>query len=81
MAGHSKAQIVSAIKAAFEKKQLPDLENGAMAFMMAKSAYLGVTQPRLAMQKIKDVLTSQRALERADAVGKVDSHKVSQRSP
>jgi hypothetical protein len=40
MVGHSKAQIVSAIKAAFEKKQLPDLENGAMAFMMSKSAYL-----------------------------------------
>jgi hypothetical protein len=40
MAGHSKAQIVSALTAAFEMKQLPDLENGAMAFMMSKSAYL-----------------------------------------
>jgi hypothetical protein len=40
MAGHSKAEIVSAIKAAFENKQLPDLENGGMAFMMSKSAYL-----------------------------------------
>lgn len=40
MAGHSKAEIVSAIKAAFANKQLPDLENGAMAFMMSKSAYL-----------------------------------------
>jgi hypothetical protein len=40
MAGHSKAQILSALKAAFEKKQLPDLESGAMAFMMSKSAYL-----------------------------------------
>jgi hypothetical protein len=40
MAGHSKAQIVSAIKAAFANQQLPDLENGAMAFMMSKSAYL-----------------------------------------
>jgi hypothetical protein len=40
MAGHSKAEIVSAIKAAFDNKQLPDLENGAMAFMMSKSAYL-----------------------------------------
>jgi hypothetical protein len=27
MAGHSKAEIVSAIKAAFDNKQLPDLEN------------------------------------------------------
>ena len=40
MAGHSKAEIVSAIKTAFDNKQLPDLENGAMAFMMSKSAYL-----------------------------------------
>ena len=31
---------MSAIKAAFDNKQLPDLENGAMAFMMSKSAYL-----------------------------------------
>lgn len=40
MAGRSKAEIVSAIKAAFEKKQLPDLESGAMAYMMSKSSYL-----------------------------------------
>lgn len=40
MAGRSKAEIVSALKSAFEMKQLPDLENGAMAFMMSKSAYL-----------------------------------------
>ncbi len=40
MAGHSKAEIVSGIKAAFENKQLPNLESGAMAYMMSKSAYL-----------------------------------------
>jgi len=40
MAGHSKAEILSALKAAFEKKQLPDLEAGSFAFMMSKSAYL-----------------------------------------
>ncbi|HYM77122.1 MAG TPA: hypothetical protein VE377_14205 [Candidatus Dormibacteraeota bacterium] len=40
MAGHSKAEIVSAVKAAFENKQLPDLESGAMDYMMSKSAYL-----------------------------------------
>ena len=40
MAGHSKAEIVSAIKTAFEKQQLPKLESGAMAYMMSKSAYL-----------------------------------------
>ncbi|HTS05430.1 MAG TPA: hypothetical protein VMP68_07595 [Candidatus Eisenbacteria bacterium] len=40
MAGRPKEEIVSAIKAAFEKKRLPELENGAMAYMMSKSAYL-----------------------------------------
>jgi hypothetical protein len=40
MAGRSKAEILSAIKAAFEKKQLPSLEGGAMTYMMSKSAYL-----------------------------------------
>jgi len=40
MAGRSKAEIVSALKAAYEKKQLPDLESGAMDYMMSKSAYL-----------------------------------------
>ena len=40
MAGRSKAEIVSAIKAAFQNKQLPNLESGAMAYMMSKSAYL-----------------------------------------
>jgi len=40
MAGHSKAEIVSALKAAFDHKQLPGLESGNMVFMMSKSAYL-----------------------------------------
>ena len=40
MAGRSKAEIVSSVKAAFEKKQLPSLESGAMSYMMSKSAYL-----------------------------------------
>ena len=40
MAGRSKAEILSATKAAFENKQLPDIENGAMDYMMSKSAYL-----------------------------------------
>ena len=40
MAGRSKAEIVSALKAAFDNKQVPDLENGNMVFMMSKSAYL-----------------------------------------
>lgn len=40
MAGRSKAEIVSAVKAAYENKQLPDLESGAMDYMMSKSSYL-----------------------------------------
>ena len=40
MAGRSKAEMVSALKAAFEKKQLPSLESGAMDYMMSKSSYL-----------------------------------------
>lgn len=40
MAGRSKAEILSAIKVAFENRQLPDLESGAMTYMMSKSAYL-----------------------------------------
>lgn len=40
MAGRSKAEMVSALKTAYEKKQLPSLEGGAMDYMMSKSAYL-----------------------------------------
>jgi len=40
MAGRSQAEMVSAIKVAFQNKQLPNLESGAMAYMMSKSAYL-----------------------------------------
>ncbi len=40
MAGRSKAEIVSAVKAAYQSKQLPDLESGAMDYMMSKSSYL-----------------------------------------
>jgi len=40
MAGRSKAEIVLTVKAAFQKKQLPDLESGAMDYMMSKSSYL-----------------------------------------
>src|SRR5262252_5316853 len=40
MAGRSKAEILSALKAAFENRQLPDLQSGAMDYMMSKSSYL-----------------------------------------
>lgn len=40
MAGRSKAEMLSAVKAAYANKQLPDLENGAMDYMMSKASYL-----------------------------------------
>ena len=40
MAGRSKAEVLSAVKAAFENKQVPPLESGAMDYMMSKTAYL-----------------------------------------
>jgi hypothetical protein len=40
MTGRTKAEIVSALEAAFKNKQLPDVESGNMVFMMSKSAYL-----------------------------------------
>jgi hypothetical protein len=40
MAGRSKAEMISALKAAYAKKQLPDIESGAMDYMMSKSSYL-----------------------------------------
>jgi hypothetical protein len=41
LAGRSKAQMSEAIKAAFDKKELPMLEPGSMSYMMSKQAYLG----------------------------------------
>jgi hypothetical protein len=40
LAGKSKAQIIDALKAAYEKKELPLLEPGAMSYMMSKDQYL-----------------------------------------
>jgi hypothetical protein len=40
MDGRSKEEILSALKVAFEKKQIPDLESGAMCYMMSKPSYL-----------------------------------------
>jgi hypothetical protein len=40
LAGHSRVEVIAAIKAAFEKKELPALEPGAVSYMMAKSSYL-----------------------------------------
>ncbi|MGA7523897.1 MAG: hypothetical protein WBW84_15705 [Acidobacteriaceae bacterium] len=40
LAGKSKAQIVQAVDSAFETKELPALEPGAMAYMMSRQQYL-----------------------------------------
>ena len=40
LAGKSKAQVIDALKAACEKKELPPLEPGAMSYMMSKDQYL-----------------------------------------
>ena len=40
LAGRSKAQIIEATKGAYDKKELPALEPGAMCYMMSKEAYL-----------------------------------------
>ena len=51
LAGRSKAQMAEAIKAAFDKKELPPQETGAMCYMMSKQGYLndaaGHWQPHL----------------------------------
>ena len=41
LAGESKSQMAHDIKAAFDKKELPSLEPGAMCYMLAKGQYLG----------------------------------------
>jgi len=40
LAGKSKAEILEATNAAFDKKELPPLEPGAMAYMLSKQQYL-----------------------------------------
>ena len=40
LAGKSKDEVKESIRAAIEKKELPELEPGAMSYMMSKDAYL-----------------------------------------
>ncbi len=40
LAGHSKEEVIAAIKAAIDKRKLPSLELGAVSYMMARSSYL-----------------------------------------
>ena len=41
LAGQTKAQMFESIKAAFDKKELPTPESGAMCYMMSKQGNLG----------------------------------------
>jgi hypothetical protein len=45
LAGRSKAQMFEAIQAAFDKKEFPTLEPGAMCYMLSKQAYLSDSAP------------------------------------
>src|SRR5260370_34647420 len=38
--GHSKQEVIAAIKAAIDKKELPALEPGTVSYMMSKDSYL-----------------------------------------
>ena len=40
LAGHSRQEVIAAIKAAIDKKELPPLEPGTVSYMMSKSSYL-----------------------------------------
>ena len=40
LAGHSKQEVIAAIKSAIEKKELPAVEPGTVSYMMSKGAYL-----------------------------------------
>jgi hypothetical protein len=41
LAGRSKAEMSKDVEEAFDKKELPTLESGAMSYMLSKQAYLG----------------------------------------
>jgi hypothetical protein len=41
LAGRSKAQMIDAVAAAVDKKELPPMELGAMCYMLSKQGYLG----------------------------------------
>ena len=40
LAGHSKQEVIAAMKAAIDKNELPSLEQGTVSYMMSKSSYL-----------------------------------------
>ncbi len=40
LSGHSKQEVITAIKAAIDKKELPPLETGTVSYMMSRPSYL-----------------------------------------
>jgi hypothetical protein len=40
LGGHSKLEVIAAMKAAIDKKELPAVEQGGICYMMSKSSYL-----------------------------------------
>ena len=59
LAGHSKQEVIAAIKVAIDKKELPPLEPGTVSYMMSKSSYLtdqgGHNMPHIMFfQSVKD---------------------------
>jgi hypothetical protein len=40
LAGHSKQEVIAALKAAIDKKELPPLEPGTICYMMSRTSYL-----------------------------------------
>jgi hypothetical protein len=58
LAGHSKQEIIAAIKAAIDKKELPALEQPTISYMMSKSSYLtdsgGHNAPHMMYYAAKD---------------------------
>lgn len=40
LAGHSKQEVIAALKALIDEKELPPLERGTVSYMMSKSSYL-----------------------------------------
>lgn len=40
LAGHSKLEVIAALKSAIDKKELPPLEPGSICYMMSKASYL-----------------------------------------
>lgn len=58
LAGHSKEEVMAALKAAIDRKELPPLEPGTICYMMSRSSYLtdsgGHNMPHLMFYKTDD---------------------------